>query len=267
VKIAAGRDFVDRDARPASEGGLCVAIVNDAFAKRYFNGRSPLGARVGLGTGPDTKAAVEIVGVAPNISYRGVREEWEQAYFPLASCATSGGTFYVRIRGSRVAAIQSIRAIVHDADATLPLGAIRTLDEQVSRSLTTERMLAALSAGFGTLALLLSLVGLYGVVSFSVEQRTREIGVRVALGATRFATIWLLLRDALVMTTLGIAIALPSIWALGRLIESQLYDVKPTDPPTIAAAAALLCSTTLIAALIPARRASAVNPADALRLE
>jgi predicted permease len=267
VKIAAGRDFVDRDTLPASEGGLCVAIVNDAFAKRYFNGRSPLGAHVGLGTGPDTKAAVEIVGVASNISYRGVREEWEQAFFPLVSCATSGGTFYVRTRGSRAAAIQSIRRIVHDADPTLPLGAVRTLDEQVSRSLTTERMLAALSGGFGVLALLLSLVGLYGVMSFTVTQRTREIGVRVALGATRLATMWLLLRDALVMTTLGIAIALPSVWALGRVIESQLYDVKPTDPTTIVAAAVLLCSTTLLAALIPARRASTVSPVDALRLE
>jgi ABC-type antimicrobial peptide transport system permease subunit len=114
---------------------------------------------------------------------------------------------------------------------------------------------------------MLSLVGLYGVVSFTVTQRTREIGVRVALGATRLATIWLLVRDAVIMTTVGIAVALPSVWALGRLIESQLYDVKPTDPPTITAAAVLLCSTTLIAALIPARRASAVNPADALRLE
>ena len=267
VKMVAGRDFVERDTLPASEGGLCVAIVNETFAKRYFDGRSPLGARVGLGSGPDVNPAVEIIGVASNISYRGVREESEQAYFPLVSCATSGGTFYVRTRGSREAAIQSIRAIVHQADPTLPLSPIRTLDEQVSRSLTTERMLAALSTGFGALALLLSLVGLYGVVSFTVAQRTREIGVRMALGATRFATLWLVLRDALVMTTVGIAIALPSIWALGRVIESQLYEVTPTDPPTIAIATVLLCSATLMAALIPARRASAVNPADALRLE
>lgn len=267
VKIVAGRDFVERDTLPASEGGLCVAVVNEAFAKRYFNARSPLGAHVGLGSGPDTKAAVEIVGVAANISYRGVREEWEQAFFPLASCATSAGTFYVRTRGSQEAAIQSIRAIVHRADPTLPLGAIRTADEQVSRSLTTERMLAALSVGFGVLALVLSLVGLYGVMSFTVTQRTREIGLRVALGATHLATIWLLLRDALMMITVGIAIALPSVWALGRVIESQLYDVKPTDPPSIVVATVLLCTTTLGAALIPARRASAVNPVDALRLE
>jgi len=267
TRIVAGRDFVARDTLPAGEGGVCVAIVNQDFAKRYFNGRSPLGAHVGLGSGPDAKAAVEIVGVASNISYRGVREEREQAYFPLVSCATSGGTFYVRIRGSREAAITSIRTIVHNSDPTLPLGAIRTLDEQVGRSLTTERMLAALSSAYGALALLLSLVGLYGVVSFTLAQRTREIGLRVALGATRPATMWLLLRDALAMTTAGIAIALPGVWALGRVFESQLYDVTPTDPPTIATATVLLCSTSLIAALIPARRALAVNPADALRLE
>ena len=128
-------------------------------------------------------------------------------------------------------------------------------------------MLAALSAGFGALALLLSVVGLYGVVAFTVTQRTREIGLRMALGATRFATVWLLLRDALTMTAGGIAIALPALWALRRVVDSQLYGVTPTDPTTLAAAALLLCSTTLLAALIPARRASTVSPADALRLE
>jgi putative ABC transport system permease protein len=128
-------------------------------------------------------------------------------------------------------------------------------------------MLAALSGSFGTLALLLSLVGLYGVISFAVTQRTREIGVRMAPGATRLATLWLVLRDALAMTVVGIAIALPCVWALGRLVESQLYDIKPTDPAAFATATLILCSTALGAALIPAHRASAVNPTDALRLE
>lgn len=128
-------------------------------------------------------------------------------------------------------------------------------------------MLATLSGSFGTLALLLSLVGLYGVMSFVVTQRTREIGIRLALGATRVATVWLVLRDALLMVAAGIAIALPSVWALGRLIESQLYDVKPTDPVTILVATLVLSSTALGAALIPARRASAVNPTEALRFE
>jgi ABC-type antimicrobial peptide transport system permease subunit len=101
-------------------------------------------------------------------------------------------------------------------------------------------MLATLSVSFGTLALLLSLVGLYGVMSFVVAQRTREIGILVALGATRFSTVWLVLRDALVMIATGVAIALPCVWALGRLVESQLYDIKPTDPATIAVATLVL---------------------------
>ena len=128
-------------------------------------------------------------------------------------------------------------------------------------------MLSALSGSFGALALLLSLVGLYGVMSFVVTQRRREIGIRLALGATSLSTIWLVLRDALLMITAGTAIALPCVWALGRLVESQLYEVKPTDPVTMVMATLVLCSTALGAALIPARRASAVNPTDALRFE
>jgi ABC-type antimicrobial peptide transport system permease subunit len=149
----------------------------------------------------------------------------------------------------------------------LPVSYFRTLDEEIDRSLNTERMLAALSSSFGTMALLLSLVGLYGVISFAVTQRTREIGIRMALGATRLSTIWLVLQDALVMIAAGTSIALPCVWALGRLVESQLYEVKPTDPVTIFAATLVLCSTALTAALIPACRASAVNPTEALRFE
>jgi ABC-type antimicrobial peptide transport system permease subunit len=157
--------------------------------------------------------------------------------------------------------------VVRNADPALPIAYSRTLDEQVSRSLNAERMLAALSVAFGTLALLLSLVGLYGVMSFVVTQRTREIGIRLALGATRTSAIWLVLRDALAMIFAGTAVALPCVWALGRFVESQLFGVKPTDPSAIAAATLLLTSAALVAALIPARRASAVNPTEALRFE
>ena len=267
ARVVAGRDFDEHDTLPVSEGGQRVAVVNPAFVKRYFGGRSPLGARIGDGNAPDVKPDIEIVGIVADISYQGVREEWEQAYFPLVSGMTCGCNFYVRIQGSPEAAFRSIRTIVRKEDPTLTISYLRTLDEQVSRSLTTERMLAALSGSFGTLALLLSLVGLYGVISFTVTQRTREIGVRLALGATRLATVWLVLRDALVMTAIGIAVALPSVWALGRLVESQLYGIKPTDPATMMTATLILSSTALGAALLPALRAAAVNPTDALRLE
>jgi predicted permease len=267
IKIIAGRDFDERDSRVAGEAGERSAIVNEAFARRYLGGRSPLGVRICQGSGPDAKPNIEVVGVVSNFSYRGLREESEQAYFSFLESETTGGNFYVRIRGTPERAFRSLRAIVRNADPALPMTNFRTLDEQVNRSLNTEHMLAALSGSFGTLALLLSLVGLYGVMSFVVTQRTREIGIRLALGAKRSSTVWLVLRDALVMITVGIAVGLPFVWALGRLVESQLYDVKPTDPVAITAAVLVLCSAALGAALIPAHRASAVNPTDALRVE
>src|SRR5438270_7796241 len=275
ARIVAGRDFNEHDAlnviapnqsMPVGQTGQRAVIVNEAFVKRYFGGRNPLGARVAMGAAPDAKPDSEIVGVVENISYRNVREQWEQAYFPTGT-EMSGSNFYVRFRGTPESAFRSIRAILHNADPALPITYFRTLGEQIERSLNTERILAALSSSFGTLALLLSLVGLYGVMSFVVTQRTREIGIRLALGATRLSAIWLVLRDALVMIVGGTAIALPGVWALRRLVESQLYDVKPTDPVTILAATLVLCSTALGAALIPARRASAVNPTEALRFE
>jgi predicted permease len=267
IRVIAGRDFDGRDSRPLGEAGYRSAIVNQSFAKRYLAGRSPLGARIGQGDGPDVQPNIEIVGVVADFSYRDLREDSEQAYFPIFEGERSGGTFYVKVRGTPESAFQSIRTIVHNADPALPITYFRTLEEQVNRSLNTERMLAALSASFGTLALLLSLVGLYGVMSFVVAQRTREIGIRVALGATRPAAVWLVLRDALVMIAAGIAMALPCVWTLGRLVESQLYDVKPTDPAMIATATLILCTAALGAALIPARRASAVDPTEALRFE
>jgi len=267
IRLIAGRDFDGRDSRPLGEAGYRSAIVNESFAKRYLAGRSPLGVRIGQGSRPDVKPDIEIVGVVADFSYRDLREDSEQAYFPIFEGERSGGTFYVKVRGTPESAFQSIRTIVHNADPALPITYFRTLEEQVNRSLNTERMLAALSGSFATLALLLSLVGLYGVMSFVVTQRTREIGIRQALGATRSATGWLVLRDALVMIAAGIAIALPCVWALGRLVESQLYDVEPTDRAVIATATLILCSAALGAALIPAYRASAVNPTEALRFE
>jgi len=275
ARTVAGRDFNEHDSLdvalvnqslPVSKNGQRVVIVNEAFVKRYFGGRSPLGARIAMGSQPDAKPDTEIIGVVQNISYRNVREQWEQAYFPIGT-ELSGSNFYVRFRGTPESAFRSIREILRNADPALPIVYFRTLDEQIDRSLNTERMLSALSSSFGALALLLSLVGLYGVMSFIVTQRTREIGIRLVLGATGLSAVWLVLRDALVMIAGGIAIALPCVWLLGRLVESQLYDVKPTDPVTILAATLVLCATALGAALIPACRAAAVNPTEALRFE
>jgi len=179
----------------------------------------------------------------------------------------AGGTLHVKVRGTPESFVPSLRAIVHGVDPTLAMTDFRTVDEQVHRSLNTEHMLATLSSSFGTLALLLSLVGLYGVMSFVVTQRTREIGIRLALGASRWSAIWLILRDASAMILMGIGIGLPLVWVLGRLVESQLYGVKSSDSTVICITVLILCSTGLGAALIPAHRASGVSPTDALRAE
>src|SRR5438477_6485054 len=267
IKIIEGRNFDERDKRAPGEPAWRSAIVNEAFVKRYLGDRSPLGVRICEGSGPDAKPNIEIVGVMSKFSYRGLREDTEQAYFPFFEGAGAGGTFYVRVHGTPQYFLPSLRDIVRSADPALPMTDFRTLDEQVDRSLNSEHMLATLSSSFSTLALLLSLVGLYGVMSFVVTQRTREIGIRLALGATRWSAIWLVLRDALAMILAGIGIGLPFVWALGRLIESQLYEVKPSDPAAIAITILFLCSAGLGAALIPAHRASCVNPTDALRVE
>jgi predicted permease len=265
IKIVAGRNFDERDIGPPGERDARSAIVNEAFVNRYLGGRNPLGVRICQGSGPDATPNTEIIGVMSNFSYRGIREESEQAYFPFKG--QGAATFYIRVHGRAQSSFQSLRAIVRGVNPVLTMTNLRTLDEQVDRSLNTEHILATLSGSFGMLALLLSLVGLYGVMSFVVTQRTREIGIRLALGARRWSAIWLVVRDALAMILSGIAIGLPFAWALGRLIQSQLYDVKASDPAVVAIAITVLCLTGAAAALIPAHRASGVNPTDALRFE
>jgi putative ABC transport system permease protein len=270
ARIVAGRDFDQRDTRAGDDSGPRTAIVNEAFVARYLAGRNPLGVLVAVGSGPDVQPNREVIGVVTTFSYRGLREESEQAYFPMLDGGEGvdvAGNFYVKVRGTPEQAVRSFRALVHAADPALPITYVRTVDEQVSRSLNAERMLATLSGGFGALALLLSLVGLCGVMSFVVSQRTREIGIRMALGARGSAAIWLVLRDAAAMIAAGTAIALPCVWMLGRLVESQLFGVTPTDPVTIAATTSLLAMVALGAALVPAYGASTVNPTDALRAE
>jgi ABC-type antimicrobial peptide transport system permease subunit len=240
--------------------------VNEAFARRYFGGASPLGHRIGFGARPDAKTDIEIVGVVQDFAYRNLREQSEQAFFPFDGDPPAG-LFYVRVRGTPAAALASIRTAVGRVDPTLPLLSLRTMDETVDRSLTTERMLATLSGGFACVALLLSVVGLYGVMAFVVASRTQEIGIRMALGATRRAAVWLVVADAVAMIAAGTAIALPCLWAVRRLVEAQLFGVQALDAPTIAAASLTLAGVALAAAMLPAWRAASVSPTEALRFE
>jgi len=270
--ILAGRNFDERDLRDPESQDMAYRsiIVSESFARRYFGARSPVGYRVGFGARPDTQTTVEIIGVVKGFSRRTMRDDRdgiEQAFVPYWDRGTGGGTFYVRVKGRPEAAMASIRAAVAAVDAGLPVVGMTTLDEQIGRSLATERLLAALSSGFGLIAMLLSVVGLYGVISFVAAHRTQEIGIRIALGATRGEAVWLIARDAMVMIGAGIAAGVPCVWWLSRFVEAQLYGVAGLDAASIVGACTVLTVVGLGAAILPAWRAATVSPTDALRCE
>jgi predicted permease len=267
--VIAGREFDEADVRPPGAAPHVdrTAIVNESFARRYFNDRSPVGYHLGLGNRPDAVTDIEIVGVVKDIGFRDLRDaEREKVYFHFWDRDSANGTFYLRLRGSGDAAFAAIRAAVAQVDRALPVS-LTTFDEQIDRSLRTERMLAALSTGFAVMALLLSAVGLYGVMSFMVTQRTQEIGIRLALGATRPAAVWLVVRDAVIIVGAATAMALPSAWVLRRFVEAELFGVRAFDGPTVALAMAVLAVVTLGGVIVPAWRAASLSPTDALRLE
>jgi predicted permease len=267
VGLVAGRDFGPQDetGQEPTQPVRRAAIVNESFVKKYLQGVDPLGARIGIGAFPDTRAETPIVGVVKTFHYRGLRDAEEQAFFPASR--PTGSAFYVRTRMDSRASLASIRSAVRTIDPRLPVLDLRTVDDQLDRVLLTERMLATLASAFAVLATLLAVIGLYGVMSFVVARRTREIGIRVALGASRRAAIGLVLRDAGALIAAGVAAALPATWALGRLVQSQLFGVQPMDLATLAGAAALVVLVALGATAVPARRASSVNPVEALRAE
>jgi predicted permease len=271
VSLTAGRDFTERDADenpPVVEVGAPVAfraaIINESMARRYFGNRNPIGARLGMDNRPDTKTDVEIIGVVRTFSYRGVRETEDQAFFPYFQMPIGGAMVWARTKVPATAAFGAIRAAVNAIDPAMPVRP-RTMDDQLDRSLANERLLAMLASAFAGLAILLALVGVYGVMSFVVSHRTREIGIRVALGASRANAVWLILREAAVMLSCGLLIALPAARALGRLIESQLFGVTATDWPTTVAAALVVACVALTASALPVRRATAISPIRALR--
>ena len=270
LRVVAGRDFDERDTRPpgTEPGPYRTAIVNETFARRYFGNRSPLGARVGLGNRPDSRADIPIIGVVREVNRRSLRDQdLDQLFLNFWDNQSENGAFYVRVRSNPQSAAASIRSVVSAVDPALPVRSLTTLDAQIDRSLSTERALAILSTGFGAVALIISVIGLYGVMAFVVNRRRREIGVRVALGATQRVAVWLIVRDALAMIAGGLAVALPLVWALRRLVESQLFGVGAFDARTIAIAMIGLVLAALAAATIPAWRASRIHPGVVLRTE
>jgi putative ABC transport system permease protein len=277
--VLRGREFDARDEGGVGTGpafgndgrgnGYSHVIVNESFAKKYFGDTDPLGRHIGFGGNPGTPTPLEIVGVVRDSKYTGVRDDIPRTlFFPLLEERTpSSVVVYIRTTADPATGFSAAQRTMRALDSNVPVYNLRTLERQIDRSLVIERFVATLSTAFGVLATLLAVVGLYGVMAFTVARRTREIGVRMALGAVRRDVVWLVMREVLVLVSAGMALGLAAAWALGRLIGAQLYGVTPNDPVTIAAAAGILAVVSLAAGYIPALRATRVNPVFALRYE
>jgi predicted permease len=275
VPLVAGRDFTIKDVHEIKRGPEpdawtpSVVIINEKFASKYFKGRNPIGRHVGFGSDPGTKTDMEVVGIVKDIKYTNLRDEIpEQAFIPyLASHYLGGMTVYVRTTLDPDRLMSVVRQKISSLDSNIPVYGLRTTEAQISNSLRTERLVAALSSAFGTLATLLAVIGLYGVMASAVARRTREIGIRMALGALQGNVVWLVMKEVLILIGLGALVGVPAAIALGRLVQSQLYGLSPYDPLTMLFAVACVAAVASLAGLIPALRASRIDPVRALRYE
>ncbi len=259
-----GRDFTDGDALGAPK----VAVVNETFARYYFGDRDPLGRRFGLGRRTETYD-ITIVGLVRDGKAASLREKPRRfVYLPYTQDERVGAmTFYVRSAVDLGALADRLRKVVARIDTTLPVTQLKTMQAQIRESLFVDRMVAALSAAFGAVAMALAAIGLYGVMSYAVALRTREIGIRVALGAERRTVLLMVLKEVALLTAIGVAIGLPGGYGLGRLVESQLFGIRAQDPLTFAVATITLIAAAILAGYLPASRATRVDPAIALRYE
>jgi ABC-type antimicrobial peptide transport system permease subunit len=243
-----------------------VAVVNQSFALKYFG--SPQKA-LGHYVGRHSTVDMQVVGVVADSKHRGVRSGViPMVYTPVAQNPDATGLqFYVRTTQSPELAESAVRTALHALDSKLVIDSMMTMEEQIGNNVSNERMIALLATSFALVALLMTGVGLYGVLAYATVQRTKEIGIRMALGAQRFAVVKLVLTDMTKVTLAGIAVAIPLAVMVARWMRSQLFGVQPFDPVTMVGCIALTVAMVLVAAALPARRAASSDPVKALRTE
>jgi predicted permease len=262
MHLAAGRDFTDRDTAAAPP----VAVINETMAQHFFGARNPIGERVAW---DPNEPPMTIVAVVRDFKIFGVRAGRQDVIFTpsLQSKPAASATLLVRTEGDPLRVAPDIRAAIRAVDGRIPQFDVMTMDTQVENSLSQERLLAVLATVFGGLALALAAIGLYGVLSYGVTQRTGEIGLRMALGAERGRILRLILGETARLVAIGIGAGIAIAWIGARAVEKMLYGVKPADAWSLGSAVAILATVALLAGFLPARRASRVQPMVALRHE
>lgn len=264
IPLIAGREFTEADRGAENK----KAIVNDAFAQKYLKGRNPIGSRMLQSIG-NVRPDIEIVGVVKNFKFGSLRDHASPFYYRpyLQRPEVRGMRMFVRTSYENNALAAEARRVVREMDANMPVVNARWMDAQVADSVYLERLMAALVSAFGILALCLAAVGLYGVIAYLTARRTLEIGIRMALGATKQSVLRLVLRDALVLAGAGLLIGIPCALAAGRLVQSQLFGVQAYDPAILIGAVLILSAVAMASGYVPARRAAAIDPMRALRSE
>ena len=269
IPLVAGRVFTDQDQTGKSK----VAIVNKELARKYFGEpKNALGQLMARGSGADAKFDIEIVGVVGDTKHAQMRSEIvPTVYRPFFQDEDHPQVgfmqYYVRTWQAPEAAETTIRHTVQQTGPKLVIDTMRTMDEQVADNITSDRLVAMLAVSFGVLATVLAAIGLYGVLEYVTAQRTREIGIRMALGAQRFAVMRLVLTDVLWLAGIAIVVTLPLAVMLSRTVRSQLYNVSPADPVVLIVGTLMIAAVAMLSALLPARRAATVEPMKALRTE
>jgi putative ABC transport system permease protein len=261
IPVVAGRGFEAAD----RAGAPFVAVVNRAMAARYFPGQNPIGQTVRI-LGPTPRT---IVGIIPDLRQRALNTPAEpEIHAPHEQFPTGGMFLVVRARADRPEELAaSVRATVRSLDRHLPIAAMRTGDQLIDETLSSRRLSMVLLSIFGAVALVLSVIGVYGVLSFTVSQRWREIGIRMALGAAAGDVLGLMLWKGLWPVAVGLTLGLGAALATTRVLTKMLFEVRPTDPLVLVGVAGLLFSAAFVAVLVPARRASRVDPLIAVRGE
>ena len=264
IPLLAGRDFTLADGSDAPK----VAIVNEQFSRFFFPSGNAVGRHLAFGAG-DVRLNIEIVGVVRDSNHLDLREKVARfIYVPYLQDSLRGSMhYYVRTAGNPLVFTGYIRRTVADMDSNVPLNEVGTLTTQIAESVYGDRLVAWLASAFGAVAACLAAIGLYGLISYTVARRTSEIGLRMALGASPAAVLWLILRRSLMLVLLGIVLGTALALASTRLVSSLLYGLNATSPLVFAAATVLLGTVALLASYIPARRATKVDPMVALRYE
>jgi putative ABC transport system permease protein len=265
IPIKRGRAFSDAD----RGGAVPVVIISETFARRYFNGQDPIGKRMRLGSRGNREAPwMTVVGIAGDVrASRMIAKVGASFYLPIAQDPASSLALVVHTTIPPEKLAEPMRKMILSLDPDLPVYGVRTMAQVVAASIASERVATILVTGFASLALMLALMGIYSVVSYSVVSRTRDIGIRMALGAQASDVLSLLMKQALALVGIGIAIGIAGAYAISQALTSLLHGVRPTDPATFAGTLVLMAITAMLASFIPARRALRLDPISALRQE